>query len=306
MQSDGPVHETLPRRLSDEESGELGLATFVQPVPSQCSVNVFAVTPAAEAVTELPTAIQLSADEHETPASEFSAAPPAFGVGTIDQLVPFQRSARLFCEVDVEENPTAAQSLALAHDTPLSCVSFEPVGFGAATIAHWVPFHRSINTFVSEPDVLVAEPTAKRSVVIGHDTLLREASEVPAGPDVETTTHLVPFQRSASVASSDVPTALQSAALGHDTPTSWLCDVCEMSGAIDQLLPFQRSTDAEFPTAAQLTGLEHDTPVRPADPSRTPIGPNAAGSAGLATIDHRDPFHCSTSCLAFSPFASVA
>ena len=84
---------------------------------------------------------------------------------------------------------------------------------------------------------------------------------------------------------------------------SWLCDVCETSGAIDQAVPFQCSTDAEFPTAAQLTGLGHDTPVRPANSSRPPIGPNAGGSAGLATIDHRDPFHCSTSCLTSSPVA---
>ena len=169
-----------------------------------------------------------------------------------------------------------------------------------------MPFHRSINAFVVEPDALVAKPTAKHPVVVGHDTLLKEASDAPAGPAVETTTHLVPFQRSASVASSDVPTALQSVVLEHDTPRSWLCEVCETSGAIDHVVPFQCSTDAEFPTAAQLTGLGHDTPVRPANSSRPPIGPNAAGSAGLATIDHRDPFHCSTSCLTSRPVALVA
>ena len=135
MQSDGLGHETLPKRLSADESDELGLVTIVQLVPSQRSVNVFAARLDAETVMELPTAIQLAADAHETPASEVSAAPPAFGVATIDQLVPFQCSARLFCDVDVDENPTAAQSLALAHDTPLSCVSFEPTGVGEATIA---------------------------------------------------------------------------------------------------------------------------------------------------------------------------
>jgi hypothetical protein len=162
--------------------------------------------------------------------------------------------------VDVEENPTAAQSVALEHETPLSCVAFEPAGFGAATIVQPVPFHRSINAFVVEPDALVAKPTAKHSVVVGHDTLLRAASDAPAGPGAATTTHLVPFQRSASVASSDVPTALQSVAVGHDTPRNWLWDACETSGAIDQIVPFQRATDAEFPTAAQLTALGHVTP----------------------------------------------
>ena len=63
MQSDGLGHETLPSRLSADESDELGLVTIVQLVPSQRSVNVFAARLDAETVMELPTAIQLAADD---------------------------------------------------------------------------------------------------------------------------------------------------------------------------------------------------------------------------------------------------
>lgn len=63
---------------------------------------------------------------------------------------------------------------------------------------------------------------------------------------------------------------------------------------MDQLDPFQWSTDAEFPTAAQLSGVGHDTPVRPAKP---PTPAKEAGRTGLATIDQRDPFSCSTNSL---------
>jgi hypothetical protein len=316
VQSEAVGQETLLRWLRDDVPVELGLATIVQLVPFQCSVNVFSVEVEVKELITSPTAMQLAADGHDTPTSSAAAFVPAGrGEVTIDQFVPFQCSARAFWDVDVEENPTAAQSVSLAQDTPFHSVSFDPVGFGEATIDQVVPFHRSINPVIIEFDAFVEEPTAKQSVAVGHDTPLNSASDAPSGPGVAARIQLVPFQCSANVASSDVPTALQSVTLGQATCRSWLCDVCETSGATDQLVPSQCSTDAEFPTAAQLDGLGQDTPVSPADPPNPPNPPNApdppnpvaaAGSAGLAAIDQLDPFHCSTSSLPAIRVAFVA
>src|SRR6476646_3842503 len=44
------------------------------------------------ATVELPTAAQRSAVAHDTAASRERVAPAGFGLATIDQLVPFQRS----------------------------------------------------------------------------------------------------------------------------------------------------------------------------------------------------------------------
>jgi len=306
VQSVGFGHDTPLRRLRDNRPVGFGLVTIVQVVPFQCSVNVCSTTFEAEVVVEVPTAMQLAGDGHDTPSSSAVVfVPVGRGVDTIDQVVPFQCSARLVSDVDVEEIPTAAQSVTLAHDTPLNAVSSEPVGFGDATVDQLTPFHRSINTSVVESDTFVEEPTAKQSVAVGHDTPFNE-SYTPVGLEVATTVQLVPFQCSANAASFDVPTALQSVTLGQDTCRSWLCDVCETSGATDQRVPSQRSTDAEFPTAAQLAGLGHDTPVSPAKLPRSPKISNAPGSAGLATIDQLLPFHCSTSALFAVPIAFVA
>ncbi len=308
MQSDDVGHETPLRWLRDDEPVELGLATVVQLVPFQSSVNVVSAKFEVEKVTEAPTAMQLAPDEHDTPTSEVSVDPLGFGVDAIDQLVPFQCSARAFWDVDVEENPTAAQSVSLAQDTPLNAVSSDPVGLAEATIDQVVPFQRSINPVIIEFDAFVERPTAKQSVADEHDNPLKEDSNAPTGLGVATSTQLVPFQCSANVASSDVPTALQSITLGHNTCNSSLCDVCETSGVTDQRVPSQCSTDAEFPTAAQLTELGHETPVRPRAPPNPPNMLNAAGrgSAGLAAIDQLAPFHCSTSSLSAIPVALVA
>src|SRR5437867_4039007 len=68
---------------------------------------------------ELPTAKQVVALVHRTPLSAAEVVPLGFGLATIAQLVPFQRSTKVFVAELVEELPTAKQLVAVIHDTPL-------------------------------------------------------------------------------------------------------------------------------------------------------------------------------------------
>ena len=70
-------------------SAGVGLPTIDQVAPSQRSVSVFVPEPGA---TYVPTAKQVVALSHDTPASVVRLDPPGCGAGTIDQLVPFHCS----------------------------------------------------------------------------------------------------------------------------------------------------------------------------------------------------------------------
>jgi hypothetical protein len=99
--------------------------------------------------------------------------------------------------------------------------------------------------------------------------------------------HFLPFQCSTSVPPADPPTAVQSVADTHDTPSSLLerdPDALDPDalgdGTIDQTVPFQCSTSVKWslsPTAVQSVADTHDTPYSP-----PPLDGVADG-----TIDHR-------------------
>ena len=83
---------------------------------------------------------------HETPLSPLAVAPAGFGVFSIDQVVPFQRSAsgsggpgaRLMV-------PTAVHSVGEVHETALSELPSAPIGLGADWTDQLVPFQRMAN-----------------------------------------------------------------------------------------------------------------------------------------------------------------
>jgi hypothetical protein len=61
-----------------------------------------------------------------------------------DQLLPFQRSASVVVVPEASvEYPTAMQSVADLHETPLSTLPAAPVGFGVVWSDQLVPFKRS-------------------------------------------------------------------------------------------------------------------------------------------------------------------
>jgi hypothetical protein len=86
-------HDTLFRLLPYAFVGPvaLGLDMMDQLVPFQRSTNVLVVVPS----NERPTAKQVVGLGHDTPFRTLSAAPVGLGLVTMDQLVPFQRSANV-------------------------------------------------------------------------------------------------------------------------------------------------------------------------------------------------------------------
>jgi hypothetical protein len=65
-------------------------------------------------------------EAHDTPVSKLDDALVGFKVGWIDQLVPFQPSAKVRLSVGYEPlvrlSPTAMQAAVEVHDTPLSAL----------------------------------------------------------------------------------------------------------------------------------------------------------------------------------------
>ena len=246
-----------------------------------------------------PTLVQLVALVHATPSKTVCVEPAGFGVVAIDQLVPFHFSTNDRSTPLTVESPTAKQTVALVHATPLRSVTVEPVGFGLLEIAHVVPFQRS----TSEPvtPLTVASPTARQFVVLVHATPLRTVLPEPVGLGLLTIDQAVPFHRSTS----DeplllfVPTASQFVVLGHATPLRIAPKEPLGFGllTIDHAVPFHRSTNVcatnelfRFqPTAAQFVVLEHATAPRLA--AAEPLG------FGLLTIAQLVPFQCSTNVL---------
>jgi hypothetical protein len=67
-------------------------------------------------------------------------------VGWIFHVAPFQISANVRYESEpLTEFPTAMQSEAEMHDTPLSNTTVEPAGLGVDLIFQRLPFHLSAN-----------------------------------------------------------------------------------------------------------------------------------------------------------------
>jgi hypothetical protein len=144
----------------------------------------------------------------------------SFGLGTIDQVVPFHDSTSVLGLRP--RAPTAVQVVGDTHDTA-ERPSPRESGFGLGTIDQVVPFHDSMRV-LGPPFAAVPVPTAVQALADTHDT----ASSKLSGPAVfglGTIDHAVPFQDSISVLyrlGAWKPTAMQALADTHDTPWSWL------------------------------------------------------------------------------------
>jgi len=117
--------------------------------------------------------------------------------------------------------------------------------------------YRSTNGIV--PAGLVELPTAVQTLAVAHDTRASPLFFPPAASAVRWIVQLVPFQRSASgveVPSRRVssPTAVQTIAVGQDTPRRWLFvpRPAPAVGWIVQLTPFQRSASVRAPRARNV------------------------------------------------------
>ena len=84
---------------------------------------------------------------HDTLSSSSNIGPGASGLGTIDHVLPSQRSVSVRAERtgSLVEKPTARQYVGVAHDTPSSSFSWIFARFGLATIVHLAPSQCMIN-----------------------------------------------------------------------------------------------------------------------------------------------------------------
>jgi hypothetical protein len=188
--------------------------------------------------------------------------------------------------------PTAVHSFT-AHDTPdrrnelriLYCV-----GAGVNSITQVLPSHRSASAW-RRP--LLVCPTAVQAVADVHDTPDSTLLVAPGGFWVVWVDHLVPFQRSASVAPPEDPTAVQAVDAVQDTPDRTPPAARLGVGWIDHLVPFQRSASVappEAPTAVQAVDAVQDTPDRTPPAARVGVGridhPAASAGAGTTLVRH--------------------
>ena len=130
-------HDTRASAPTAAPAG-LGTATIDQLLPFHRSTKA-PMLPAADA--RVPTAVQLTGEGHEIPLSEM-VTPFGLGVGTIDQLLPFQRSV---VDVPAAVWPTAKQVVTPQHDT---AVSVPPARFGFGAIDQRLPSQCSAKGFV--------------------------------------------------------------------------------------------------------------------------------------------------------------
>ncbi len=248
-----------------------------QLVPFQRSASVPVWLPWLSAV--LPTAVQLEADGQAMLFRKLPCAPVGLGVGWMLHLVPFQRSTTAVAlpELSVDP-PTAMHAAAEVHATPCSRLLAALAGFGVGWMLQWAPFQRSASVFVGMPELSVVKPTAVQAEADMHATALSRLPGTPAGFGVGWILHLVPFQRSASVAvgfparSDAKPTAVQTDPDWHATAVRMLPLVPAGFGVRTMLhrVPFQRSArvpsglptgPALTPTAVQVEADRHATPL---------------------------------------------
>jgi hypothetical protein len=154
--------------------------------------------------------------------------PFGFGLGRVDQLVPFHCSTNVTIDGDVESaNPTAMQDVAVGQPTPVSEFSMEPVGVDAVAIDHLLPFHCSTRPVTAVRPKVV--PTAKQRVMLAHAIPVRTAPFAPGTVGIARIDHVLPFQCSirmvGNAADSTAPTAKQLAAFWQVSATRMGCTV---------------------------------------------------------------------------------
>src|SRR6516165_6347768 len=269
MQAAGAGHATPMKRLLGGLDG-VGADTSLQAWPFQRSARTNCLP--VPVGFEVPTAMQLDAEAHETAVNPGACAPAGFGVGCTVQCSPFQCSAR----VPASDPPTATQSVS---ETQVTQFSNAPGREGIFCSRQVRPFHRCAR--VSEtPRLLLVLPTATQADCAVQATPKRLLAPAPGGLGVGWTFQVEPFHRSASVAGDwfspgrmENPTARQPVAEVHATPNSWLTAPPGRRGVgwIAQLLPSHRSANVpvglpkeskETPTPMQAARAGHATPMK--------------------------------------------
>src|SRR5262249_37374119 len=111
-------------------------------VPFQCSISVWPKE-------YWPAAQQFDAEVHVTSRSWLSWVALVLGELTMDHAVPFQCSMNVWPRSPWPWEPTAQQSEAEVHVTPLR--PFHPMALGEVTMDHAVPFQCSMSVWPTLP-----------------------------------------------------------------------------------------------------------------------------------------------------------
>ena len=228
-----------------------------------------------------------------------------FGLGTTDQLLPFQDSARVCWKgagrpVSKYE-PTAVQAVAEVQETPNSLLLSSVPASGLGTTDHLLPFQDSTRVPLAGGVTRWCEPTAVQAVAETQDTLARSALRTFCG--LGATDQVLPFQISVIGFSLAVqhapkwPTAAQNAAVTQETPNrklTWPVPGLGL-GTIDQAVPFQVSISVRYDDRLLGDAADHPTAVQAlADTQETPCSSSRPALLGLGTIDQAVPFQRST------------
>jgi hypothetical protein len=118
----------------------------------------------------------------------------SYGVGTIDQRLPFQCSASVLSgpgDPALALTPTAQHAIGDRQDTARSSADFGAAGLGLLTFTHFEPRQRSISVWAFTP------PTPKQLVDVAQDTPASVESAPCGRVAVGVSDHFRPFNRSA-------------------------------------------------------------------------------------------------------------
>jgi hypothetical protein len=130
--------------------GEVGMGWMRHLVPFHRSARV--------PWSELPTARQADGPVQAKPGRLANRTFGGLGVAWMRQVVPFHRSATV-CTIPVAEccSPVVVQAEGAVQDTAPRKVCTAPAGLGLGTMAHFFPFHRSVNDFTGPSGEELAE-----------------------------------------------------------------------------------------------------------------------------------------------------
>jgi hypothetical protein len=153
MQATRDEHDTLNR---PNEVGTFGVCWIDQRVPFHRSTRM-------PRSPYPPTATQTFLAGQDTLFSPLDVAPTGVGMASTDHFLPFHRSAS-GCSL-LPPKPTAVQAVADEHDTALSTL------FAVKAWVAWTDHRLSVQRSAKTPRLEF--PTAKQTVVDGHDTPYR-------------------------------------------------------------------------------------------------------------------------------------
>src|SRR5450755_3086538 len=118
-------------------------------------------------------------------------------MGSSDQALPSQRSAKGWSGPAPRKEPTAIQKLFDVHDKPLTNGYVAPTGSGMLSANQLVPFHRSAN--IKSGLKSMEDPAAMQTRLDVHETALSPPARAPLGRLGKVSSdQRTPFQPSAS------------------------------------------------------------------------------------------------------------